>query len=70
MYYAEVLKCKTERILFTSWSVWSFIDDEMMILNIFSVAEIPPAERITTATHANNANKVTLSTTEQIEISK
>ena len=42
----------------------------MMILNIFSVAEIPPAERITTATQANNANKVTLSTTEQIEISK
>ena len=34
------------------------------------IAEIPPAERITSATHANNANKVTHTTTEQIEISK
>ena len=34
------------------------------------VTEIPPAERITEATHANNANKVTHTTTEQIEISK
>jgi len=30
--------------------------------------EIPPVERITEATHANNANKVIHSTTEQIEI--
>ena len=37
---------------------------------LYVMLEIPPVERITEATHANNANKVTHSTTEQIEISK
>ena len=33
-------------------------------------SEIPPAERITSATQANNANKEPHTTTEQIEISE
>ena len=37
---------------------------------MFLSSEIPPAERITSATQANNANKEPHTTTEQIEISE
>lgn len=40
------------------------------LIIMFLSSEIPPAERITSATQANNANKEPHTTTEQIEISE
>ena len=50
----------------TFCNVYIVCDLIIMLLS----SEIPPAERITSATQANNANKEPHTTTEQIEISE
>ena len=49
---------------------WENVTDSCDLIIMFLSSEIPPAERITSATQANNANKEPHTTTEQIEISE